>query len=130
MKRDFDRNLQDLSKQSLKIKGQEFVLDAQIKIIKEQTQRLKNEENEFREGKQMLHGDLNRNKSDNGKQNNALDAELRSLHDHGNQAETTHYEHKIHQDKETAFDEEYLNRHDLEVKLVTALKDRKQKELD
>lgn len=28
MKRDFDRNSQDLGKQSLKVKGQEFVLDA------------------------------------------------------------------------------------------------------
>ena len=28
-----------------------------------------------------------------------------------------------------AFDAEYLNRHDLEVKLVTGLKDRKEKEL-
>ena len=35
MKRDFDRNLQDLAKQALKVKGQEFVLDAQIMIVKE-----------------------------------------------------------------------------------------------
>ena len=37
MRRDFDRNLNELSKQALKVKGQEFVLDAQTKIIKEQT---------------------------------------------------------------------------------------------
>ena len=41
MRRDFDRKIQDLTKQSLKIKGQEFVLDSQIEIIKEQTQALK-----------------------------------------------------------------------------------------
>ena len=49
MKRDFDRNLQELAKQGLKIKGQEFVLDAQIKIIKEQTTKLKNNEAAFSE---------------------------------------------------------------------------------
>ena len=82
MKRDFDRQLQDLSKQSLKIKGQEFVLDAQIKIIKEQTQKLKNEESEFRENKQINHNDLTRSKNDNHKQQTSLEAEMRSLTDY------------------------------------------------
>ena len=49
MKRDFDRNINELSKQSLKVKGQEFVLDAQLKIVKEQTQKLKQNEGDFNE---------------------------------------------------------------------------------
>ena len=40
-----DFNLQELAKQGLKIKGQEFVLDAQLKVLKEQIQRLKTTEN-------------------------------------------------------------------------------------
>jgi hypothetical protein len=47
MRRDFDRRIQDLAKQSLKVKGQEFVLDAQIKILKEQMSKLKGGEGEF-----------------------------------------------------------------------------------
>ena len=43
-------------------------------------------------------------------------------------AETTHFEHRTHQDIESANDEEAKNRHDLEVSLVTALKEKKQKE--
>ena len=49
MKRDFDRHLNELNKQALKVKGQEFVLDAQTKIVKEQTQKLKKTEAEFNE---------------------------------------------------------------------------------
>ena len=49
MKRDHDKQIVDLNKQSLKVKGQEFVLDAQIKIIKEQTQTLKDTQTHFSE---------------------------------------------------------------------------------
>ena len=41
MRKDFDREMTELSKSDLKIKGQGFVLDSQIKIIKEQMQKLK-----------------------------------------------------------------------------------------
>ena len=43
MHKDFERELADLSKQGLKVKGQEFVLDAQLKIIQDQTSGLKQE---------------------------------------------------------------------------------------
>ena len=49
MKKDFDREMQELSKNSLKIKGQGFVLDSQIKIIKEQMTKLKAMEADFTE---------------------------------------------------------------------------------
>ena len=41
MRRRFEKAMVDLGKQSLKVKGQEFVLDSQIKVMKEQRQRLK-----------------------------------------------------------------------------------------
>ena len=77
MKRDFDRNLQDLSKQSLKIKGQEFVLDAQIKIIKEQTQKLKNNEANFSEKTRAEHGELGIVNRENAKNQGNMEADLR-----------------------------------------------------
>jgi len=36
-----------LGKQSLKVKGQEFVLDAQMKIINDQSKKLKSKEGDF-----------------------------------------------------------------------------------
>ena len=54
MKRDFDRHLNELNKQALKVKGQEFVLDAQTKIVKEQTQKLKKIEAEFSTMREMV----------------------------------------------------------------------------
>lgn len=47
MRRDFDKSLQEMAKNSLKIKGQEFVLDAQLNILKEQMAKLKASESEF-----------------------------------------------------------------------------------
>ena len=41
MRRRFEKSMVDLGKQSLKVKGQEFVLDSQIKVMKEQRQKLK-----------------------------------------------------------------------------------------
>ena len=58
MKRDFDRNLQDLAKQALKVKGQEFVLDAQIMIVKEQTKQLKLREGEFTDNERKVQSEL------------------------------------------------------------------------
>lgn len=54
-----------------------------------------------------------------------LEGDLKQLSDSNAHNEQIHYEHKIHQDKEKAFEEEAKNRHDLEVRLVTELKERK-----
>lgn len=40
MKRDFDRSMEKLGKDNLKVIGEQFVLSAQIKIMKEQNQAL------------------------------------------------------------------------------------------
>ena len=40
MRREYDRSQQELQKQALKVKGQEFVLAAQISIMKDQNQKL------------------------------------------------------------------------------------------
>jgi len=125
MKRDFDRNLQDLNKQSLKIKGQEFVLDAQIKIIKEQTQKLKATEAEFTGQMRKEQGEISQINRENTKTQINLESDIRQLSNNADQCEQIHLEHKLHQDREKKFDEEAKYRHDLEVKLATELKEKK-----
>ena len=47
MRKDFEKKMNDLMRQSLKVKGQEFVLDAQIKVMKEQRKKLEDLQNDF-----------------------------------------------------------------------------------
>ncbi len=56
-----------------------------------------------------------------------LESETRTINDQKHQTETIHYEHKVYQDKEAAFDKEAMTRHNEEIALVTALKEKKQK---
>lgn len=128
MKRDFDRSIQDLQKNSLKVKGQEFVLDAQMKIINDQSKKLKQKEGDFMDKMREEQGNLTQTNRENTKIQINLEGDCRSLSNHVESSESTHLEHKLHQDKEKAFDEENKARHDLEVKLVTDLKTRKTEE--
>lgn len=128
MKRDFDRNINELSKQSLKVKGQEFVLDAQLKIVKEQTQKLKQNEGDFNETMRDQRQTLTLTNKDNTKQQIALEGEMRDLNNNVQNCEEIHKEHKIHQDSEKKNDEEAKARHIQEVELMTTLKTRKEKE--
>ena len=59
-----------------------------------------------------------------------MENEIRDLSNNLGQTEQTHYNHKLYSDKETAFESEAQQRHDQEVELYTALKTKKQKELD
>jgi len=114
----------------LKVKGQEFVLDAQIKIMTEQKLKLKQSEESFTDDMRQQTGELSTINRDANRQLMTLESDLRTLINDGDRAEATHFEHKIHQDREKIFDEEHKARHDKEVKLITDLIDRKQKEHD
>lgn len=57
-----------------------------------------------------------------------MEGDIRQNSDTVDRNEQTHLEHKLHQDKEVAFDGESQHRHGLEVKLVTDLKTRKEGE--
>ena len=111
------------------MKGQEFVLDSQIKVLKDQIQKLKNTETDYKEESRETTGALQQTTKENNRNEMMLEGDLRQLNDATNQAETTHFEHKLHQEREVAFDKLGGERHDLEVKLVTALKDKKEAEL-
>ena len=117
-----------MQKNSLKVKGQEFVLDAQMKIINDQSKKLKQKEGDFMDKMREEQGNLTQTNRENTKIQINLEGDCRSLSNHVESSESTHLEHKLHQDKEKAFDEENKARHDLEVKLVTDLKTRKTEE--
>ena len=130
MRRDFDRKLQDLAKQALKVKGQEFVLDAQIKVIKEQTNKLKGAEEDFSGDARVQNATLLQTNRESSRRQIGLEDECRDLSDSVNIAGRTHFENKMSQDYEVAFDDVATSRHDKEVLLVTTLKEKKQKEVD
>ena len=94
-------------------------------IVKEQTKQLKIREGEFTDSERQVQSELTYANRENSRQQMSLESELKGLSNGCNESETTHFEHKIHQDKERAFDEEYKKRHDLEVTLVTDLKTKK-----
>ena len=50
MKRDFDRTMEKLSKENLKVIGEQFVLTAQIKIMREQNQELNTTTRDYEKG--------------------------------------------------------------------------------
>ena len=107
------------------MKGQEFVLDAQLKIVKEQMAKLKNNEGDFNEKTRSGHGTLQQANRENSRQQMMLEGDLKQLNDNNHNNEEIHYDHKLTQDLEKAFDEEAMNRHNLEVKLVTELREKK-----
>lgn len=47
MKRDFDRNMEKLSKENLKVVGEQFVLNAQLKVMKEQNNLLTTQQRDY-----------------------------------------------------------------------------------
>ena len=60
MRREFDRHMQELQKQALKVKGQEFVLAAQISIMKEQNTKLSMQQKEYKEETDKRQFDLDK----------------------------------------------------------------------
>ena len=74
--------------------------------------------------------ELTQTNRENTKLQMSLEGDLRQTNDAVDRNEQTHLEHKLHQDKEVAFCGEAQHRHDLEVRLVTDLKTRKEKERD
>ena len=122
--------MHDLEKQKLKVKGQEFVLDAQLKILRDQTQSLKDQEEVFLEEVKEKSSSLSRESRENTRQQISTEEGLRQLNNEADGQERTHFEHKMHIDKEKASDEEALKRHESQIALEGALKERKETELE
>ena len=76
-----------------------------------------------------MQGDFSRTSKENSRTQFTIEGECRELSDHGNRAETIHFEHKITQDKEREFDGVFEERHQRQMDLVINLKNRKEKEL-
>lgn len=130
MKEDFDRHQQELQKQSLKVKGQEFVLAAQIDIMKQQNQKLTGEQKGYKEDTDKKVYDLDRVLKDTQKARIDIEADLRRIENELDKALTDHYDHKMLQDGEANSEIELQLRHDLEVKLLKELLERKKVDLE
>ena len=64
MRREFDRLMQQLQKEELQVKGKEFVLAAQISIMKEQNQTLQLKQKEYKDQNDKQQYDLDKNLKD------------------------------------------------------------------
>ena len=120
---------QELQKQSLKVKGQEFVLAAQIDIMKQQNQKLTQAQKAYKEETDKQAYDLDRVLKDTQKARIDIEADLRRIENELDKSLNDHYDHKMLQDGEKASEVELLFRHELEVKLLTELLEKKNEEL-
>jgi len=130
MKVDFEAMQQSLQKQSLKVKGQEFVLTAQIDIMKQQNQKLTHTQKSYKEETDKQAYDLDRVLKDTQKARIDIEADLRRIENELEKSLNDHYDHKMLQDGEKNSEIELLYRHELEVKLLTELLEKKKVELD
>ena len=128
MKVDFDAIQQQLQKQSLKVKGKEFVYAAQIDIMKEQNQKFKTFQKSYEELTEKEVYDLGKVVDETSKATRNLEAEVRGIENELKKALDNHYDHKMLQDGEKNSEAELQLRHELEVKLLTELLEKKQVE--
>lgn len=130
MRRKFERIIQEKAKTKLKVKGQEFVLESQIQIMKEQNQNLRNKKNEYASQMKSELQDLDREVTNTRTERRDLESELRTLETNILRSGDEHYDHKMLQDGEEKSEEELKARHDQEVTLLKELIDKKTKEFD
>lgn len=112
------------------MKGQEFVLESQIQIMKEQNQNLRNKKNEYASQMKSELQDLDREVTNTRTERRDLESELRTLETNILRSGDEHYDHKMLQDGEEKSEEELKARHDQEVTLLKELIDKKTKEFD
>ena len=130
MRREFDRHMQELQKQALKVKGQEFVLAAQISIMKEQNQKLSAQQKEYKDETDKRSFDLDKDLKETQKARMDIEADLRRIENELGQGLKDNYDHKMFQEGDAKSEEELQLRHDLEVKLLKDLLAKKKAERD
>ena len=134
MRKDFEKTMTALGKQLRKAKGQEFVLDAQIKVMKEQRQKLKDQEMDF-------HQENSKDQHTTTKEVNTFKTEVTNLTNDLTkfatqlaQASATHHDHKMSQAIEKESDTTNMARHDQYVdlmeKLIKVKKEEEKKAID
>ena len=95
MIRDYDKTKQALQKQELKVKGQEFVLAAQIAIMKEQNQKLTQQQKTYKEESAKAEFKLKNELKEVQGARSDLEADLRKLSNELERSLKEHYDHKM-----------------------------------
>ena len=129
MRKDFEKKMNDLMRQSLKVKGQEFVLDAQIKVMKEQRKKLEDLQSDFQSQHNQDFHDQRKLTDETKKATTTIESEVRIITNSKIKEAEIHHDHKMTQWFEREDDREYDERHELYVKLMKALIEKKEKEL-
>jgi len=79
MKRDADRNMEKLGKENLKVIGEQFVLQAQIKIMREQNQDLSTQHRDYDQQIKKKQFDCEKEGKDQQRVRLELEAEMRNM---------------------------------------------------
>lgn len=79
MRREAEKKFQELHKQNLNVKGQEFMLESQIDVMKEQLAALNETEQAFKRSTAEERHKLQRDVSDISKERQRLEAEIRKV---------------------------------------------------
>ena len=117
MKRDFDRHQNELQKEALKVKGQEFVLAAQIAILKEQNAKLTHQQKEYKENADKKQFDLDKELKDVQKVRLDLENDLRKIEMELGKDLEVNYKHYLDQTEDKLNEEERKVRHDIDMQL-------------
>lgn len=121
MRRDYDRQIEELNKKKLAIVGDQFVLDSQINVMQAQNQKIQDQQADFNGSISKRHFELDRELKDVSKQRLDTENEVRQLDNEYGREGSENYENKMNIVKDGEFERLGNIRHTLEVKLLEEL---------
>ena len=121
MRRDYDRQIEELNKKKLAIVGDQFVLDSQINVMQAQNQKIQDQQADFNGAISKRHFELDRELKDVSKQRLDTENEVRQLDNEYGREGGENYENKMNIVKDGEFEKLGNIRHTLEVKLLEEL---------
>ena len=121
MKRDHDRTMERLSKEQLSVIGEQFVLQAQIKIMRDQNQELSTRHRDYDQEIKKKQFEIEKDGKDQQRVRLELEAEIRSLDTQHQKQATDDYNNTMYLSRDKKTEEENLRRHTKEQGLNTNL---------
>lgn len=121
MKRDSDRMMEKLGKENLKVIGEQFVLQAQIKIMREQNQDLSTQHRDYDQQIKKKQFDVEKEGKDQQRVRLELEAEMRNMETQNAKSSTEHYNNTMYLQKDERNEQEIKRRHEQEQTLNTNL---------
>lgn len=125
MKRDFDRTMERLGKDNLKVIGEQFVLQAQIKLMKDQNAALSTQHRDYDQEIKKKQFELEKEGRDLQRVRLELEAEMRNMETQHSKCGQEHYNNTMYLMKDARNELELKRRHDKEQELNTALIEKK-----